>query len=138
MTTSISKTLKIILFDGVCNFCNSTINFILKKDSEDLFRFAPQQSEKGREILMQQGRADSDLNALIFIDEDELLEGMDAVIGISKYLKGYSALSWLLRSLPRKVTHAAYAFIAKNRYRWFGKREVCRMPEPGEQHRFLV
>ena len=137
MTPSISKTLKIILFDGVCNFCNSTINFILKKDSGDLFRFAPQQSEKGREILMQQGRADSDLNALIFIDEDELLEGMDAVMGISTYLKGYTCISRLLSALPRRVTHAAYAFVARNRYRWFGKREACRMPLPGEQHRFL-
>ncbi|MBK5194465.1 MAG: DUF393 domain-containing protein [Proteiniphilum sp.] len=129
--------MKIILFDGVCNFCNATVNFILKRDREDLFRFTPQQSEKGKEILVQQGRQDSDLNALIFIDEDELLEGMDAVIGISRYLKGYSCISWLLRSLPRKVTHAAYAFVAKNRYRWFGKREVCRIPEPGEQHKFL-
>jgi len=134
---SISKTLKIILFDGVCNFCNATINFILERDKEGLFRFAPQQSEKGREILEQQGRAESDLNALVFIDENELLEGMDAVIGISRYMKGYSAISRLLRFLPRKVTHAAYALVARNRYSWFGKREVCRMPDPGEQHRFL-
>lgn len=129
--------MKIILFDGVCNFCNATVNFILKHDKEQLFRFTPQQSEKGRELLALYGRLDIDLNALIFIDEDELLEGMDAAIGISKYLKGYSCIHWILSSLPRKVTHAAYALIARNRYRWFGKRETCRIPQPGEQHRFL-
>jgi len=129
--------MKIILFDGVCNFCNSTVNFILIHDKENIFRFSPQQSEKGREILVQQGRLDTDLNALIFIDENELLEGSDAVIGILKYLRGYSGIFCLLRFLPRKVTRAAYAFVAKNRYRWFGKREVCRMPEPGEKHKFL-
>ncbi len=129
--------MKIILFDGVCNFCNSTVNFILKHDKDNIFRFSPQQSEKGREILVQQGRPDTDLNALIFIDENELLEGFDAVIGILKYLRGYSGIFCLLRFLPRKVTHATYAFVAKNRYRWFGKRAVCRMPEPGEKNKFL-
>ena len=131
------KILKIILFDGVCNFCNATVNFILKRDKEGLFRFTAQQSVKGKEILARLGREESDLNALIFIDEDELLEGMDAVIGMSTYLKGYTCISRLLSALPRRVTHAAYAFVARNRYRWFGKREACRMPLPGEQHRFL-
>ncbi len=129
--------MKIILFDGVCNFCNATVNFILKHDKKHLFRFSPQQSEKGKEMLMQYGRADTDLNALIFIDENDLLEGMDAVIGVSKYLKGYFHLFYLLRFLPCGVTHAAYAFVAKNRYRWFGKKDSCRMPEAGEENLFL-
>lgn len=129
--------MKIILFDGVCNFCNGTVNYILKRDREQLFHFTPQQSKQGRRLLKQQGRSHNDLNALLFIDEDELLEGMDAVIAIARYLKGYACISRLLAALPRKVTHAAYALIARNRYRWFGKRASCRMPEPGEQHRFL-
>lgn len=129
--------MKIILFDGVCNFCNATVNFILKHDKENIFRFSPLQSVKGKEIMAQHGRQDTGLNALIFIDENELLEGMDAVIGISKYLKGYFHIIYLLRFLPRGVTHAAYAFVAKNRYRWFGKRAICRMPEPGEEDMFL-
>ncbi len=130
--------MKIILFDGVCNFCNATVNYILKHDKEKLFLFSPQQSEKGKELLIRYGRQDTDLNALIFIDENELLEGMDAAIGISKYLKGFPSFFYLLRYLPRGVTHAAYALVARNRYRWFGKREACRLPRPGEQHRFLV
>ncbi len=131
------KILKIILFDGVCNFCNATVNFILKRDKEGLFRFSPQQSEKGKEIMTLQGREVSNLNALVFIDENELLEGMDAVIGILKYLKGYAGIARLLRMFPRKTTHAAYTFVARNRYRWFGKREDCRVPLPHERHRFL-
>ncbi len=129
--------MKIILFDGVCNFCNTTVNFMLKHDREHVFRFSPLQSEKGREILRQQGRLDTNLNALIFIEEDQLMEGMDAVMAISKYLKGCFRLIYLLRFLPHRVTHTAYALIAKNRYRWFGKKEVCRIPKPGEEDRFL-
>lgn len=130
--------MKIILFDGVCNFCNASVNYILKHDKENLFLFSPQQSEKGKELLARYGRHDAGLHALIFIDENELLEGMDAAIGISKYLKGFPSIFYLLRFLPRRVTNAAYAFVARNRYRWFGKREACRLPQPGEQHRFLV
>jgi len=130
--------MKIILFDGVCHFCNATVNYLLKHDKEKLFYFSPQQSEQGRALLIPYGREDTELNALIFIDEDELLEGIDAAIGISKYLKGFPSLFYLLRFLPRRVTQAAYAIVARNRYRWFGKRETCRMPEPGEQQRFLV
>ena len=108
--------MKIILFDGVCHFCNATVNYLLKHDKEKLFYFSPQQSEQGRALLIPYGREDTELNALIFIDEDELLEGIDAAIGISKYLKGFPSLFYLLRFLPRRVTQAAYAIVARNRY----------------------
>ncbi len=129
--------MKIILFDGVCNFCNATVNFILKKDKQQIFRFAAQQSEQGRKLLELRGHADTTLKTLILIDEEELLEGMEAVIAITRELKGYSWLSALLRIIPRRISHEAYDLIARNRYRWFGKRDACRLPKPGEQQRFL-
>ncbi len=129
--------MKIILFDGICNFCNATVNFILKKDKQQIFRFAAQQSEQGRKLLELRGHADATLKTLILIDEDELLEGMEAVIAITRELKGYSWLSFLLRIMPRRISHAAYDLVARNRYRWFGQRDTCRLPKPGEQQRFL-
>ena len=130
-------TMKIILFDGVCNFCNATVNFILKRDKRKVFHFAAQQSEQGRKLLELRGNADTELKTLILIDEEELLEGMEAVIAIARELKGYSWLSSLLRIIPRRISHAAYDLVARNRYKWFGKRDACRLPEPGEQERFL-
>lgn len=129
--------MKIILFDGVCNFCNSTVNFILKRDKDKVFHFAPLQSEKGKELLAKHNRLSSNLKSLVFIDEDELLEGVDAVTGIAKYLPGYSLAYRVLKILPNKLTSKSYSLIAKHRYRWFGKREQCRMPSPEEKERFL-
>lgn len=129
--------MKIILFDGVCNFCNATVNFILKKDKQEIFRFSPQQSEQGRRLLEQHGKADTALKTIVFIDGDEWLEGVEAVISITRQLRGYSWLSILLRIIPWKISNALYAFIARNRYRWFEKRDACRLPEPGEQQRFF-
>lgn len=129
--------MKIILFDGVCNFCNATVNFILKRDKQEIFRFAPQQSEQGRRLLEQHGKADTALKTIVFIDGDEWTEGMEAVIGITRQLKSYAWLSFLLRIIPRKMSNALYTFVARNRYRWFGKRDSCRLPAPEEQQRFL-
>jgi predicted DCC family thiol-disulfide oxidoreductase YuxK len=129
--------MKIILFDGVCNFCNATVNFILIRDKQEIFRFSPQQSEKGRKLLEQHGKADTALETIVFIDGDEWMEGMEAVIGITRQMKGYSWLSLLLRIIPRKISNAIYAFIAGNRYRWFGRRDACRLPNQGEEERFL-
>lgn len=129
--------MKIILFDGVCNFCNDTVNFILKRDKQHIFRVVPQQGEKGGLLLEQHGKTDSMLKTIVLIDDDEWLEGMEAVIGITRELKGYVWLSRLLRIIPLKISNVLYAFVAKNRYRWFGKRESCRLPVPDEQQWFL-
>lgn len=125
------------MFDGVCNFCNSAVNFILKHDKEGLFLFAPLQSDKGRELLMKHNRGDEELNSLVLIDDDDLHEGIDAVIGIAKHLKGYRFAYHTLRFIPRRIGAWLYSFIAKNRYKWFGKRDVCRVPTKEEQDRFL-
>ncbi len=129
--------MKIILFDGVCNFCNSTVNFILKHNRDKVFHFAALQSEKGRELLVSNGKLSSDLNSIIFIDDNLLLEGIDAVIAILKYLRGFKLIYHILRFVPRKLSSSLYTFIAKNRYRWFGKRDTCRVPNDKEKELFL-
>ncbi|MDD3787307.1 MAG: DCC1-like thiol-disulfide oxidoreductase family protein [Petrimonas sp.] len=129
--------MKIILFDGVCNFCNGIVNFILKHDNDNLFLFSAQQSEEGQKILSSVEKQGHNLNSLIFIDENEVFEGADAAISISKYLKGVPGAFYILRFLPRKVNHAAYNFIAKHRYKIFGKRDSCRIPTEEEKNKFL-
>ena len=118
--------MKIILFDGVCNFCNSSVNFVLEHDRAQIFHFSPLQSEKGTELLSRQGREETDLRALILIDENELLEGMDALIRISKYLKGYPRLLYMLRFLPRKIRDGEINpdtnFYSENQYKRQGNR----------------
>lgn len=88
-------------------------------------------------MLEQHGKADTALKTIVFIDGDEWTEGMEAVIGITRQLKSYAWLSFLLRIIPRKISNALYAFVARNRYRWFGKKDSCRLPAPEEQQRFL-
>ena len=129
--------MKVILFDGVCNFCNGIVNFLLKHDKEKQFLFSAQQSEEGQKLLRRIGKQDFNLNSLVLIDENEAFEGADAAIRISKYLKGFPHTFYILRFLPRKVNRAAYHFIAKNRYKIFGKRDICRLPNEEERGRFL-
>lgn len=129
--------MKIILFDGVCNFCNSTVNFILKQNKDKVFHFAALQSETGKELLVKNGKLSNHLSSIIFIDEDLFLEGTDAVIGILKYLKGYKFIYHIIRLIPRKFSNMLYVFVAKNRYQWFGKRETCRVPNEKDKEVFF-
>lgn len=129
--------MKIILFDGICNFCNSIVNLVLKNDKENVFLFSAQQSVEGQKILARFGKQEQDVNSLIFIDENEVFEGADAAIQISKYLRGFPRILYSFRIFPHTVNHAAYNFIAKNRYKIFGKRNECRVPTEKEKKRFL-
>lgn len=129
--------MKIILFDGICNFCNSIVNLVLKHDKENIFLFSAQQSVEGQRILARFGKQEQDVNSLIFIDENEVFEGADAAIQISKYLRGFPRILYSFRIFPRTVNHTAYNFIAKNRYKIFGKRNECRVPTEKEKKRFL-
>ena len=87
--------------------------------------------------MVGKGKNNKDLDSIVFIDEDELFEGIDAVAGILKYLTGYKFLYKIIRFLPYKLNNSIYRTIAKNRYRWFGKRDICRVPEPEERDVFL-
>ena len=129
--------MKLILFDGVCNFCNATVNFILKHDKENIFRFSAQQSKEGIKLLTRIGKENHNLSNLVFIDNERFYEGADAIIQISKHLKGFPKIFYLLRFLPKKFNQLTYNFIAKNRYKIFGKRESCRIPGETEKEKFL-
>ena len=127
----------IILFDGVCNFCNRTINIILKYDTQAYFQFAPSQSTAGKDIL-QQFKLDQKASAsVILIDNEKVYTKTDAVILIATHLKGWPRLFRLLKFIPKPIRDFGYDLIAKNRYAIFGERETCRIPDASIRHRFL-
>ncbi len=124
----------ILFFDGVCGLCNRFVDLLLKTDNQDLYRFAPLQGETASNKL---GRQDGDLQSFLLLDQEKILEQSDAVLLVLRRLGGAWPLIGLLYVFPRPVRDLVYRFVARNRYRWFGKRDVCRLPTPEEQDRFL-
>ena len=116
----------ILLFDGICNLCNTSVNFILKRDKKKRFQFIPLQSDKGLEI-MDKYKLPNEMNSVILIKEDNVYSESDAIIEICRYLP----IPWkwvpVFRIVPLKWRNILYKWIAKNRYQWFGKRESCRI-----------
>ena len=128
----------IILFDGICNFCNRTINIILKYDTQAYFQFAPSQSTAGKDIL-QQFKLDQKASAsVILIDNEKVYTKTDAVIQIAKHLSGWPKLFRLLIFIPKPICDFGYDLIAKNRYTLFGKKASCMVPDVSIRHRFLA
>lgn len=127
----------IILFDGVCNFCNRTINIILKHDKDAHFQFAPSQSTAGKDILQQFGLEQNGKSSVILIDNEKLYTKTDAVIQIATHLKGWPRLFRFIKFIPKPIRDFGYDLIAKNRYAIFGKKASCMIPDASIRHRFL-
>ena len=127
----------IILFDGVCNFCNRTINIILKYDKDAYFQFAASQSNAAMGIMQAFGLEENAIASVILIDQEKVYTKTDAVIQIAKHLSGWPNLFRLLKFIPKPMRDFAYDLIAKNRYALFGKMEKCRIPDASMRHRFL-
>jgi len=129
---------KIILFDGVCNLCNSSVIFILKHEKQPVFHFASIQSEAGRELLEWSGLPADFSQAIVFIDQGIVCLGSTAALKIGRHLRfPWSFLSYAGFIVPRFLRDWIYNQIAQNRYRWFGKRDVCMVPTKDLKARFL-
>ena len=133
MTTSRA----IVLFDGVCNFCNASVNFLIDRDLEGRFVFGALQSEEGLAALKEHGLEDGYFDSIVLIDGDNVLTASDAVLEISRSMSGAWPLLRVFRIVPRSIRDAVYNWIARNRYAWFGKQDTCRMPTPEYRARFL-
>lgn len=116
----------IILFDGHCNLCNGFVNFILKKDKTKLFQFVALQSEKGKEFLAK-FKIPSETDSVVLIIGNKIYLESDAAIEIVRVLPTPWNLMQVLKIVPKKLRDWIYKWIAGNRYRWFGKRDACRM-----------
>lgn len=135
-TNSIPENLQIILFDGVCNFCNSSINFVIDHDPEKHFKFAPLQSDLGQSILKQFNKNTNDFDSVILLKDNKLYQKSEAAVEIAKHLSGAWKYLAVFGILPTFLLNFFYDIIAKNRYRIFGKSDSCRMPTPELRERF--
>ena len=133
----ISSSKSVILFDGVCNFCNASINFVIDHDPDKKFQFASLQSDFGQTILREHSRNLSDFDSVILLQNGQLLIKSEAAFAIAKQLSGAWAGLAIFRILPTVITDFFYELIAKNRYKIFGKTESCRMPTPDIKERFI-
>lgn len=128
----------IVLFDGVCNFCNASINFIIDRDSLNKFRFAALQSETGRQLLQQHGVQDTgSLDSVVLIKNNRVYKKSAAALEIVKDLNGLWPLLYIFKLLPSFILNILYDVIAKNRYRLFGRADACRIPTPQLEQKFL-
>ncbi|MBY0245940.1 MAG: DCC1-like thiol-disulfide oxidoreductase family protein [Sphingobacteriaceae bacterium] len=127
----------IILFDGDCNFCDATVQKIIKYDKNDCFRFAAQQSEIGQRLMKANNCANQSLNTVILIQGKSAYVKSDAVIEVFKILFGFSFVVNLLRWIPLFFRNYMYDFFANRRYQWFGKKTICSIPTPAIRAKFL-
>lgn len=129
---------KIILFDGVCNLCNTTVQFVIKNDKEDIFRFSPLQSDTGKKLLTERNIDTEDIDSIILIEPNiAYYTKSTAALEIGKYLKGLSTISSILLWLPESLRDIVYDFVAKNRYKWYGKKESCMIPTEELKNKFI-
>ena len=129
---------KIILFDGVCNLCNDAVQFIIKRDQNDTFRFAALQSEVGKKLITERNIDTQTIDSIILIDPNvAYYTKSTAALKISEQLKGIWSLLPILLWLPESLRNIVYDIIAKNRYAWYGKKQECMIPTPELQDKFL-
>ena len=129
----------IILFDGVCNLCNTSVNFIIKHDTNNHFRFASLQSDAAKEQLLHNNIKNdkNQLDSIILIENNHIYYQSSAALRILKKLKFPINFGYVFIVIPSFIRDAVYHFIAKNRYKWFGKKDICRIPTKEELDKFL-
>lgn len=127
----------ILLFDGVCNLCNGFVQFTIKMDPEGIFQFASLQSEVGQQLLAKYNLPTKELKSVVLIHENKAHTYSDAPLEAARLLGGFWQLFYVFKILPLGLRNAIYNWIAKNRYRWFGKQESCWLPTPDLKERFI-
>ncbi len=132
-----SENNNIILFDGVCNFCNAVTNFIIRQDKKKIFRFAAFQSTVGQKILKQLNFSLDSFETFLFIANGKIYKKSNAALRLYNKLSWYWKWTQLFWIFPRFFRDWIYDIIARNRYKWFGKREECMVPTAELKERFL-
>lgn len=136
--SDLPKDKKIILFDGVCNLCNSSVQFVIKHDKKDIFRFVALQSELGQKIINHIGMATSDIDSSILYEPGKgHYYKSDAAFKILKNISGIHKVLLVFSILPKSILDATYDYVARKRYEWFGKKESCMIPTPELKAKFL-
>tara|TARA_B100001971_G_scaffold212558_1_gene243077 strand:+ start:943 stop:1344 length:402 start_codon:yes stop_codon:yes gene_type:complete len=128
----------IIIFDGVCNLCNSLVNFIIQRDKCCKLRFTPSQSHAGINIRKKYGITLMDFETIVFINNSVVFTKSEAIIEVARYLDGWWKFITFIKIFPSFLRDGLYSKIAKNRYNWFGKKEGCMVPSKDINNRFLI
>jgi predicted DCC family thiol-disulfide oxidoreductase YuxK len=132
------KTENIILFDGVCNLCNASVSFVIERDRKNVFQFASLQSSFGQEVLKKHQLSSSDFDSMILLQNGTIHQRSDAALRIAKELSGAWKLLYGFIIVPRFIRNGMYNFVARNRYKWFGKQEACMIPTPELKAKFIA
>ena len=128
---------KILLFDGVCNLCNGSINFVIKHDNKDVFRFTALQEEPGKSLLKQYKIDPKEIDSIVLIENGKAYVKSTAALRAARHLNGGCPLLYGFIIIPAIIRNFVYDFIAKNRYKWYGKKDSCMIPTPTLKSKFL-
>jgi predicted DCC family thiol-disulfide oxidoreductase YuxK len=126
----------IILFDGVCNYCNTMVNFVIKEDKQKTIKFSPLQSTTGQ-VLLNKYHVPKNIDSFVFIENGKAHLQSTAALKVIKHLAWYWQWLQALWLIPKFLRDRVYNFVAKRRYKWFGKKESCMIPTPEIRSRFL-
>jgi len=126
----------IIFFDGVCNLCNNSVNFIIRRDPEAIFRFSSLQSTVAKELLPPEIK-ENKLRSILLLKNGVVFQKSNAALEIVRQLNGFWPIFYIFKVIPKFIRDALYNLVSNNRYRWFGKRNTCRVPTAEEKERFV-
>lgn len=132
------NTHPIILFDGVCNLCNSSVQFVIRHDPTAQFKFASLQSKTGQALLAKHHLPNADFDSFVLIENDKAYTQSTAALKVARQLNGPIKLLYGFIIIPSFLRNAVYTFVAANRYKWFGKKDSCMLPSPQLKDRFLT
>jgi len=133
----VEENKKIILFDGVCNLCNNAVTFVIKRDRKDIFRYAAIQSDIGQKLITNAKINPETIDSIFLISNGKCYYKSNAALRIAKHLSGAYPLLFAFLIVPKFIRNWVYDFIAKNRYKWFGKKESCMIPTPALKSLFI-
>ena len=128
---------KILLFDGVCNLCNTSVTFVIQRDKKDLFRFAALQDPAGQQLIEKYQIDPSNTDSIILIENDKAYVKSTAALKVARHLGGAYPLLYGFMIVPNFIRNWVYDYVAKNRYKWYGKKDSCMIPTPELKSKFL-
>lgn len=128
---------KVVFFDGVCNLCNASVQFIIENDKENIFKFASLQSDFGQKTLLKNNLDLKSFNSFIYLENNQLYFESTAALKVAKQLSFPISLMYVFIIVPPFIRNGIYKFIANNRYKWFGKQTSCWMPTPDLKEKFI-
>lgn len=130
--------MRVIIFDGVCSLCNASVDFIIRRDIRNQFKFTANQNESGKTLLEEHGIDPERVETIYFYENGRMYTKSTAVLRIARYLPFPYPLAYIFILVPPFLRNWVYDLVARNRYRWFGKKETCRIPSPEERAKFLA